>query len=63
MQMNLFDKQVSPIQGNTVLWDGKRMPLDEAIKWAKLQVRLAPSFPKYRETLDFLLQAKGTPHA
>ena len=58
-QLNLFEIKSSLIQGNTVLWDGKRMPLDEAIKWASLRVKLAPSFSKYREALEFLIEAKG----
>ena len=58
-QLNLFDIKSSPIQGNTVLWDGKRMSIDEAIKWASLRVKLAPSFSKYRDALEFLIEAKG----
>lgn len=61
MQIDLFDKP--PIAGNTIIWDGKKMSLDEAIKWAKLRVQLAPSFQKYREALDYLLKAKGKTHA
>jgi hypothetical protein len=63
MQLNLFDKKTNLIEGNTVLWDGKRMSLDEAIKWAKLRVQLAPSFSKYRDALEFLLEAKGKTNA
>ena len=58
-QLALFEIQPSPVFGSTVIWDGKRIPIDEAIKWAKLQVRLAPSFPKYARKLEFLLKAKG----
>jgi hypothetical protein len=43
----------------SVIWDGKKMPIDEAIKWAKLRVKLAPSFSKYQEALEFLIQTKG----
>ena len=58
IQLALFELQTSPVQGNTVLWDGKRISLDEAIKWASLRVKLAPSFPKYRDALDYLLNAQ-----
>jgi hypothetical protein len=43
----------------SVIWDGKKMPIDEAIKWAKLRVKLAPSFPKYQEALECLQKAKN----
>jgi hypothetical protein len=46
----------------SVIWDGKKMPIDEAIKWAKLRVKLAPSFPKYQEALEFLQKAKNGPN-
>ena len=55
-QLSLFE---NTIIGNTVLWDGKRISLDEAIKWAKLRVKLAPSFPKYQQALEFLQKAKN----
>ena len=46
----------------TVRWsDGRVMGLEEAIKWARLAVALAPNFPKYRETLDLLLDARCGP--
>ena len=35
IQLALFELQNNPVQGNTVLWDGKRIPLDEAIKWGR----------------------------
>ena len=58
-QIPLFSNTNILIQGNFVIWDGKRIGLDEAIKWARLKVKLAPSFPKYQEALEFLLKAKG----
>jgi hypothetical protein len=58
-QLSLFEMQNNLIHGNTVLWDGKRIPLDEAIKWAKLKVKLAPSFTKYQNALEFLQKAKN----
>lgn len=58
-QLTLFEIQPSPVFSSTVIWDGKRIPIDEAIKWAKLQVSLAPSFPKYARKLEFLLNAKN----
>jgi hypothetical protein len=59
-QLALFDLKPSPVFGSTVIWDGKRVPIDDAIKLAKLQVNLAPSFPKYRRKLEFLMSAKGS---
>jgi len=56
MQLPLFDQQNTK---NSVIWDGKKMSLDEAIKWAKLQVKLAPSFPQYQQTLEYLLKTKN----
>jgi hypothetical protein len=58
-QLTLFEMQNNIIQGNTVIWDGKKMSIDEAIKWAKLRLSLAPSFSKYRDALDFLIKAKN----
>ena len=37
---------------------GRRMSLDEQIGWARLAVALAPNFPKYRATLEHLLDAR-----
>jgi hypothetical protein len=56
MQIPLFEMQNTM---KSVIWDGKKMPIDEAIKWAKLRVKLAPSFPKYQEALEYLQKAKN----
>ena len=58
MQIPLFELQ-NTINGNSVIWDGKKMPIDEAIKWAKLRVKLAPSFTKYQLALEYLIKAKN----
>lgn len=42
----------------TVIWDGKTMQIDEAIKLVKLQIKLAPSFARYKLALDYLLELK-----
>lgn len=46
------------VPATTVIWDGKKMPIDEAIKWVKLQIALAPSFPRYKRALEYLMELK-----
>ena len=58
MQIEMFTQPTK-----TIIWDNKKMPIDEAIKLVKLQIKLAPSFHKYRHALDYLLELKGTPYA
>lgn len=43
----------------TVIWEGKAVPIDEAIKLVKLQIKLAPSFSRYRLALDYLMELKN----
>ena len=42
----------------SVIWDGKKISIDDAIKLVKLQIKLAPSFPKYKVALEYLMGLK-----
>lgn len=42
----------------TVIWDGKKIAIDDAIKLVRLQIKLAPSFPRYKRTLEYLMELK-----
>ena len=43
----------------SVIWDGKKIPIDDAIKFVKLQIKLAPSFSKYKRSLEYLTEIKA----
>jgi hypothetical protein len=57
-QPDLFAHPQLILIGNSVLWDGQRVHIDEAIKLCRFRVELAPSFPAYQRALDALLEAK-----
>ena len=46
------------IPAKTVVWEGKKIAIDDAIKLVKLQIKLAPSFPRYKRALEYLLELK-----
>ena len=52
-QADLFGAPV-----RTVIWDGKKIAIDDAINLVKLQIKLAPSFPRYKMALEYLMELK-----
>lgn len=46
------------VPAKTVVWDGKKIAIDDAINLVKLQIKLAPSFPKFKLALEYLMGLK-----